>query len=294
MAKNYLREQPVLLGKQHSLVGIFARPVEQGLSDKPIVVILNTGIVHRVGHHRMFVTMSRELVRAGFSVLRFDLSGLGDSPTRNDASLPVESAVADIREAIDWLEAEYKSSGIILVGLCSGADYAVLYSSTDARVSALALMDPTIPATTRFYFQYLAQRITRLRSWCSVAVGRSYIFRIWKRQLWYRIAMKSKLPLIAINDISSRVFFEQSYKAIIDRGVKILAVFTEDTTRQTYREQMIDAFPTIPFGDQLHLEFFAGSDHIFSLEKDRVKLMEVILGWAKSLSVAPFQRESLI
>ena len=48
------KEQAVLLGR-HSLVGIVTRPPPARQKDEPVVVILNTGIVHRVGHHRMYV-----------------------------------------------------------------------------------------------------------------------------------------------------------------------------------------------------------------------------------------------
>ena len=63
----------------------------------------------------------------------------------------------------------------------------------------------------------------------------------------------------------------------------MLVVLTEETTRQTYREQMFDAFPRVRFGDCLRLEFFAGSDHTFVLERDRAELTRLILDWAATL-----------
>ena len=67
-----ISEQAVLLGQRQSLVGVLARAVAETPADGPTVVILNTGIIHRVGHHRMFVTMSRALANVGYAVLRFD------------------------------------------------------------------------------------------------------------------------------------------------------------------------------------------------------------------------------
>src|ERR1700761_3289628 len=101
-------EQVVRLGKHRSLVGIMARTAVPG--ERITVVILNTGIAHRVGHHRMFVTLARLLAREGFSVLRFDFSGIGDSEPRLDNLPPLASSLADLHEVLDWLERERNGS----------------------------------------------------------------------------------------------------------------------------------------------------------------------------------------
>ena len=64
----------------------------------------------------------------------------------------------------------------------------------------------------------------------------------------------------------TRQTIERHYQNSVDRGIEILAIFSEDTTRQTYREQMIEALPNVSFADRLKLEFFPGSDHTFTLE----------------------------
>jgi alpha/beta superfamily hydrolase len=274
-----INEQVVLLGKHQSLVGILTRAVAPAARNGPAVVILNTGIIHRVGHHRMYVTMSRALARAGHMVLRFDFSGIGDSDSRTDGLPPLESCLADIKDALDWLERERQASRVILVGLCSGADHAVLYGHTDARIVALVLMDPTIPATARYYLHYIAQRLTRLHNWTNLFAGRSRLLKVWVTQLLHVMRPERRSRSITLQDLRFHTYLEQSYQSSVDHGIQILAMFTEDTTRQTYREQMLDAFPNVLFGDHLTTEFFPGSDHIFTLEADRSKLIALILEW---------------
>src|ERR1700761_8343217 len=126
-----ISEKAVLLGKQHSLVGIMTRAVVAEPGRNPTVVILNTGIVHRVGHHRMFVTLSRALAGSGFNVLRFDFAGIGDSEPRADSLPPLDSSLADISDVLDWLERERGITRVVLAGLCSGADYAILRGHSD-------------------------------------------------------------------------------------------------------------------------------------------------------------------
>ena len=273
-----ISEQAVLFGSWTSLVGIVTKAVSPASANRPAIVILNTGIIHRVGHHRMFVTMSRALAAVGYTVLRFDFSGIGDSSPRYDGLSLVDACMAEIREALDWLERDGAASRMILIGLCSGADHAVLYGHTDPRIVGLVLMDPSIPPTLRYYVHYIGRRLRRLRTWFNVLSGRSRTLRMLMRHM---------LPIAQRYPLQNRVprqTIERHYRNSVDSGIEILAIFTEETTRQTYREQMIEALPNVSFGDRLTLEFFPGSDHTFALESDRSRLIQLILQWVSAVS----------
>jgi pimeloyl-ACP methyl ester carboxylesterase len=273
-----ISEQAVLFGSWTSLVGIVTKAVSPASANRPAIVILNTGIIHRVGHHRMFVTMSRALGAVGYTVLRFDFSGIGDSSPRYDGLSLVDACMAEIREALDWLERDGAASRMILIGLCSGADHAVLYGHTDPRIVGLVLMDPSIPPTLRYYVHYIGRRLRRLRTWFNVLSGRSRTLRMLMRHM---------LPIAQRYPLQNRVprqTIERHYRNSVDSGIEILAIFTEETTRQTYREQMIEALPNVSFGDRLTLEFFPGSDHTFALESDRSRLIQLILQWVSAVS----------
>ena len=78
-----------------SLIGIVAeatRPAPVG------VVIVVGGPQYRVGSHRQFVLLARSLAAAGWSVLRFDHRGIGDSEGEPRS---FEAIDADIAAAID-------------------------------------------------------------------------------------------------------------------------------------------------------------------------------------------------
>src|SRR4029079_17249361 len=125
----------------------------------------------------MYVTMARELAALGHLAFRFDLSGIGDSASREDGVSPLEAHLADVSEALDWLTASWRVNEVVLIGLCSGADIALNYGHSDKRVTGLVLLDPTIPPTARFYAHYIARRLPQLRSWLSFVSGRG---RIWQ------------------------------------------------------------------------------------------------------------------
>lgn len=286
-----IREQAVLIGQRKSLVGIVTQMVTSEPTKRPTVVILNTGIIHRVGHHRMYVALSRKLAEAGYMVLRFDFSGIGDSGSRADSLPPVDSCLADIREVLDWLEAEQHASHFILVGLCAGADHALLYGYTDPRVVGLILLDPSIPPTLRYYIRYILRRIMRLESWLSVPLGRSRIWQMMKARVMYSLVPNWQPQYL--NYPKVRNYLETIYKKTICSGVRVLTVFTSApfaAHRHNYREQLLEAFPDIPFGGQLTLEYFENCDHTFMAEFDRSKLNRVIMTWIKTEDFGVNQR----
>jgi pimeloyl-ACP methyl ester carboxylesterase len=273
-----LTERAVLVGARQSLAGILARPSVPA-QGAPAIVILNTGIMHRVGPHRLSVMLSRRLARAGYAALRFDFSGIGDSDPRPDGLAPLESCLADIREAIDWLQTQCGASQVVLVGLCSGADHAVLYGYGDPRVVGLVLMDPSIPATSRYYVHYVAQRIRRLQNWASLLRGRSGIVRTGFEQLAAAVLPGWRQQALTLQNLRTHPELERIYERSVANGLQMLAVFTGDSTRQTYSQQMIDAFPGVAFGSRLQIELFESTDHLFNRQADRLRLMEVVVEW---------------
>ena len=63
-----VRENVYAVGPDKSLVAAVTEPARgAGKNAAPVVVILNTGIIHRVGHQRKFVVLARELAAAGIS-----------------------------------------------------------------------------------------------------------------------------------------------------------------------------------------------------------------------------------
>jgi pimeloyl-ACP methyl ester carboxylesterase len=248
-----------------------------------VIVILNSGIIHRVGHHRMYVPLSRMLAGAGFQVLRFDQSGIGDSDSREDGLSLLEGVLADVRDVVDWLVSTRGAQRIILMGLCSGADHSLVYGFSDARVCGLVLLDPSLPPTRGYYLRYFFRQFLRVKSWTNFLTGRG---PFWK---WLR-----KFPALAqddpwerhrlnLSDPAVRSFLQNAYQRSMEMGMQCLAVFTSGLPHQhNYRRQIFDAFPTVPFSGQLQLEYFAGSDHVFTSETDRKRLFDIVMAWVQT------------
>jgi pimeloyl-ACP methyl ester carboxylesterase len=285
------REQAILLGERKSLVGIVAQgSTGNGTGGDPgaglpAVVILNSGIIHRVGPNRMFVRLSRQLAVAGHLVVRFDLSGIGDSEPRADGLAPLDAALADIREVLDSLEATRQVRHFILVGLCSGADHSVVYGGQDPRVVGMVLIDPSIPRTRGYYVRHYRGRVLRWQSWLNFASGRHPFWKALGRSITPASPESpdgEELPeaLPDLQDSQVRTFLTNVYARAAAAGVEIMAVFTggrED--RHNGATQLLEAFPHVAFGSRLRLEFMGSADHTFTSQADRCSVLALISAW---------------
>src|SRR6185295_20136065 len=90
------------------LVGIVTDPpgfVPSRSAGGPLgAILLNAGVIHRVGPSRLYVYLARELAALGCVAARFDHSGIGDSTVRRDGSSFEESSLVEAREAMDALQ----------------------------------------------------------------------------------------------------------------------------------------------------------------------------------------------
>lgn len=142
------------------------------------VVIVVGGPQYRVGSHRQFLLLARELAAAGFAVFRFDYRGMGDS---DGQLLGFEHITGDIRVAIDeFLRQAPSIQRIVLWGLCDGATACAAYAPTDRRVCGLALLNPWVRSdqtlARSILFHYYAKRMRDVAAWRQL-IGDRYAWR---------------------------------------------------------------------------------------------------------------------
>ncbi len=270
-----MTEQAVLFSPQ-SLVGVLTKADEASDTGSPAVVFLNAGMVHRVGPHRLHVRLARELSRQGFTSLRFDLSGIGDSPARVDGASLHDAAMHDVRDALGFLANQRLGSTFILVGLCSGADLAFRAALGDGRVVGAVLIDGFPYHTVRSRLHRRALRYAsqiRGRTWLELLCRNG---AVWRRM---RRAAKPAIPSVAPRqrDVPTKAEANAGLHALVRRGVRLLVLNTPDRD-YTYRRHFTDTFPTVR-SDRIRVVYFPDADHTFTLCANQDLLIRTITEW---------------
>lgn len=155
------------------LYGVLSLPAGAAPSARGVVVVVG-GPQYRVGSHRQFTLLARELASQGVPVLRFDYRGMGDS---EGDPRDFSDVGPDLRAAIDIFFAEVPGTReVVLWGLCDAASAAMFYAHQDARVSGMVLLNPwarTEEGAARAYLRhYYLSRLFDPGLWRKIAAGR--------------------------------------------------------------------------------------------------------------------------
>jgi hypothetical protein len=142
MSDRILTEEPLQFGENGRMFGILTQPGVPlpNMLDLPVFVFLSSGLLHRVGPRRLYVRFARTLAEIGFTSLRVDLAGKGDSfPSPH---LTTEQSLGeDFRNIVSVLAARLGRVRLVLGGLCSGADDAIRLAPSDSRIVGMVLLD---------------------------------------------------------------------------------------------------------------------------------------------------------
>jgi uncharacterized protein len=125
--------------------------------------------------HRTYRVLATQLERAGFSVLRFDYSGTGDSLGQAE-DVTLATCVADIGAAAEGLLAASGAQRVALVGLRLGATLALLASTRGLRPRHLLLWDPIVDGAA-----YLRELVTQHREYMRDEMGHNWQDRLLMR-----------------------------------------------------------------------------------------------------------------
>ncbi|MBM4197411.1 MAG: hydrolase 1, exosortase A system-associated [Gammaproteobacteria bacterium] len=153
------------------LVGILHRPETPAATG---VIIVVGGPQYRVGSHRQYVLLARQLSANGFAVLRFDCRGMGDSEGRFPG---FEHIGPDIRAAVDTMCRRVPViSRVVLWGLCDAASACMIHGWRDERIAGLVALNPWVRSDqtlARAYLRgYYVRRLLSRDFWIGLLSGR--------------------------------------------------------------------------------------------------------------------------
>lgn len=272
-----MAEKIFRFGESESLLGILTEPSTKAAAVPPAVLWLNAGMIHHVGPFGWYVTLARRFAELGFLSFRIDLSGVGESPHRNDKRPTEERAAADVVAAMDFLARKRHVDRFILLGVCSGAIIAHRVAVQDSRVAGIVLLDGYAYRTLGYYARHYGRRLFRGLSWLSAA----------RRVLRKFVAAPAKTPPASAGaeffpEAPPRAQVRAELAGLLQRGVQCLFVYTGGIADMyfNHRRQFGEMFgPLDRAGTSLQVDYLDKADHLFSAHADRQLLFGRVESW---------------
>ncbi|MDO9235410.1 MAG: alpha/beta fold hydrolase [Aquabacterium sp.] len=276
-----MNELIVTMGADQRLVGTLCMPTE--VAPKSIAfVMLNAGVVSRIGPHRFNVKLSRHLATQGFSSLRFDLSGQGDSapPSALAAASQEEQVMLDLRDALDHIAQTTGIERFVIAGICSGAVAAYFYAQRDERVIGTWMLDGYTFHTWQSHCIRYAGKVSRLltRDWSSTLAKIKALLSSDSQQVADEVDYGS-------NRQPSKIEYITAMQSMAHRGMRSFMMFSSDIHwYYNYQNQFVDAFRGQDFASHVTTKYLPTTDHTLTQVKDQTYVIECIGTWACTLA----------
>jgi len=278
-----VNEKALLFGDGKSLVGVVTDPEPSATPLGRGVIILNAGVLHRVGPNRIHVQLARALSREGFVALRFDFSGIGDSRQAGGHEHFVRRAAREVTEAMDFLERSRGLSQFVVVGICAGADHGLQASLDDSRVRGAVLVDGYNRLSLGFgmALHRYRQKLLKPRSWLRFITGRSLTWTALRNLVASRHSIRAVLAP-PDSTLPAPEEFVAQIQALAGRGTDLLLVYTGiSAAYYNYKRLLRRKVSSAPLRERVRIEHLADSDHLFTLRPNRERLVELVRVWAR-------------
>ncbi len=259
------------LAESQQLFAIQHRPTRQ--ASPTGALILNAGLLHNVGPFRLHVLLGDALSEAGFVVTRLDQSGKGESARRRGVKRN-DSLLQDYDDALNSMAAEGVRQ-VVIIGLCSGADDGTFIAENRDSVMGLVSLDGFAQRNFKFYLRDYASRIFRPRAF--VRIMRKLVRRFGRQS-----SERTDLASLDIRDWANDEQMLQRFANLMERGGKVLSVFTAGQDYYNYHGQLADNLRGKVALDNVEEDFHPKVDHTFFIQQHRTDLVLRIRRWFES------------
>lgn len=302
-------ESILSFGPEKTLMGVLTRPVAETPQAQVGCLLLNVGVNPRSGPRRINVKTARRLAQGGVPSLRFDLSGLGDSPASASGNNFRQQALIDMRAALDEFQASTGVRQFVVFGICSGAANGMMLTMDDPRVIGLLKLDgyifltkgvrlerklrrwlafPTNPSIRRS-FQGWNDWMTWLRSPTDAAARRQALARLFGRAA-PRTAEETGFVQMDFPDYDA-AGFTADMQALVDRGVKLCLMYSATLNSFDHGHTMLKGLGKPAFLQHVRYEFLKDVDHTATTIAAQQRLLDRVCPWIEEVAQGHRRRE---
>jgi pimeloyl-ACP methyl ester carboxylesterase len=271
-----MREIAYQFGETGTLVGILTANANPAAGDYlPAFVILNSGLVHRVGPNRLSVKIARKLSEIGYTTFRIDISGVGDSPVQHNFEGSIlERWKAETRSAMNFLAAETGIDRFIFLGNCSGAALSFFSALVDDRVIGAVLIN--IQGEKKLINYFIKLAISNSKIWRRLISGtvQYHDFLDNFKLIFKKRAGRSTVPAYAKKD------FFKDLRTLVNRGLRIIFIHSEWDPGLPYFNKILKGDISKLSHNTIEMKLIRGINHDFNLLKGQNDLVAIITDWA--------------
>jgi alpha-beta hydrolase superfamily lysophospholipase len=265
--------------------------------------MLNSGLEDKVGPHRLYVTLARLLCRAGYTVLRFDNAGIGESAgelgkgTNYEKYVQIEGGlfVEDARCALEYLKEAAAPETVVLLGHCGGGVTAMLAAGEDSRVDGAVLLATPVymdsmerpvvsPLEARERFRAGKGKIFSPATWLKLVTLRmdvAYLLKMFSINIRYACGRKERRETELASPLNAR--FAESFVSVAKSGRKVLFIFPgKDQTTREFLHSFQDRYVGRYGGAVCETVRFENANHEFHSPEAKEMLVRAVLAWLQA------------
>jgi len=281
-----MNERAVLFGSTHTLVGVVTYPDGSHIdTERPALIILNAGVVHRVGPQRFHVNLARRVAGQGFVAIRFDFSGIGDSPARADLLPYNESAILEVREVMDSISELTGIQRFCVTGLSSGGVVSLLAALKDPRVVGVGILNPAFEVSddwgkhveSRSVSRIYLQNFLKADSWRKFLTGKTN-YRRMASALWQRLSHLGR-RVEAVESVVEGI--NPTLTAFLACNIQILFLFSQKDRSIDHIEEVLGPRWQKRAGAHVTTVLIPDANHTFSSPVHLKQAVEEIEIWMK-------------
>ncbi len=264
-----MAKTPLRFGRAGHLLGI----VHEAKAETPSqwgILLWNTGISNRTGPFGLNVALAERLSQRGHTVLRFDLSRLGDSTDAGETISVQERSNRDLADAVELLSQRYGMQQFLLIGICSSAVDAFYYARLDPRISAMIMVDTFVYETKAHRWRYLWHRLKDPRRW----------LRFIQRRLPGQKVSLPAAPDYFDSNYPHRDEARAGVEQLLARGSSLLVLYTGGFHAYFSHPSQFHTMLNAPaFQGDLEIHHWPKADHLFSILEERERFFTLVDTW---------------